>query len=324
MNAFVTGGTGFIGSHLIDRLLSRKTLNVYALVRDRNSPKWLSGKDVQLLEGDLLSLPDLPSKIDYVFHIAGATRARKWSDYYTVNQEGTASLFHALKERNIKPRKFIYLSSIAAGGPGSAENPFKESDPSHPVSRYGHSKHLGEIEALCHKNLFLLGIIRVGAVFGARDKDFVPYFKLIQKGILPSLVSNSKDISLCYVDDLIQAMISAMETDYPSGEIFNIAYPEPSSWNDLGRLAGKIMKKKLLTVKVPLCAVYPAALITDAVTEITNKPGIIGRDKYQEMRQSGWVVDVEKAARILNFHPAVSMSEAVAETIDWYRREGWL
>jgi len=317
MNVLVTGGTGFIGSHLVDRLLTRKHYKVHVLVRDRNALKWLSGKDIHLLEGNLLTLPDLPSDTDYIFHIAGATRARKWSDYYTVNQLGTASLFQALKDQGIKPRRFIYLSSIAAGGPGSAEKPFQENQPSQPVSRYGHSKQLGEIEALRFKDLFHLGIIRVGAVFGPRDKDFVAYFKLIQKGILPSF---PKGISFCYVEDLIQAM----EVDYPSGEIFNVSYPGPYSWNDIGRIAGSIMEKKLLTVKIPHCVIYPTALIMDGITMLTQKSGVIGLDKYQEIRQSGWVTDVRKAERILNFRPLCSFSDAVAATIDWYRRKGWL
>jgi len=321
MNVLVTGGTGFIGSHLIDRLISRKHYKVHALVRDRNALKWLSGKNIHLLEGDLLNLPDLPSDTDYVFHIAGATRARKWSNYYTVNQLGTASLFQALKEQEIKPQRFIYLSSIAAGGPASAEKPFQENHPSQTVSRYGRSKQLGEIEALGFKDLFHLGIIRVGAVFGPRDKDFVAYFKLIQKGILPSF---PRGISFCYVNDLIQAMESAIKVDYPSGEIFNVSYPEPYSWNDIGRAAGSIMGKKLLTVKIPQCVVYPTALIMEVISALTQKTGVIGLDKYQEIRQSGWVADVRKAERILNFRPHCSFSDAVAATIDWYRRKGWL
>lgn len=67
MRAFVTGGTGFIGSHLIDYLLENKGAEVYALVRDPTNLKWLTGLDVHLLKGDLFTLPSLPSDIDYVF-----------------------------------------------------------------------------------------------------------------------------------------------------------------------------------------------------------------------------------------------------------------
>ncbi|MBW1790178.1 MAG: NAD(P)-dependent oxidoreductase, partial [Deltaproteobacteria bacterium] len=93
MKIFVTGGTGFIGSHLIDSLLHENGMEIYALVRDLRNKKWLEGRAIRCLEGDLTNLPSLPQDIDMIFHLAGSTKARKPADYYTANKEGSASLF---------------------------------------------------------------------------------------------------------------------------------------------------------------------------------------------------------------------------------------
>ena len=125
MRALVTGGTGFIGSHLINHLLDKNKAEVYALVRNLENLKWLKGMDIRFLDGNLFSIPSLPTNIDYVFHIAGITKARKLADYYTVNQHGTASLFQALQAQNIKPKRIFLLSSTAAAGPSRDGNPVK-------------------------------------------------------------------------------------------------------------------------------------------------------------------------------------------------------
>jgi len=205
MRALVTGGTGFIGSHLINHLLDDGDAEVYALVRDTKNLKWLDGLDVHFLNGDLFSIPSLPTNIEYVFHIAGITKARKLADYYTVNQYGTASLFQSLRAQNISPKKIFFLSSTAAAGPSLDGNPVKEDDEPHPVTAYGKSKLLGEKEALEFKEDFPLVIIRVGAVYGPRDKDFLSYFKTIKKGILLSLASRKRWYCLCYIKDLIHS-----------------------------------------------------------------------------------------------------------------------
>jgi len=95
MKVFITGSTGFVGSHLIDYYLAKKDVEIFALVRDRNNLKWLKGYDINALEGNLFTIPSLPSDIDLVFHIAGLTLATNLADYYTVNQMGTAVFFRA-------------------------------------------------------------------------------------------------------------------------------------------------------------------------------------------------------------------------------------
>lgn len=324
MKFFITGGTGFIGSHLIDYLRNQKKCEIYAQVRDLSNLKWLKGLDIHFLEGDLFSFPSLPSDIDYVFHLAGLTKSTKVADYYTVNHQGTASLFRALQSQQISPQKIIYLSSLAAAGPSCGGRPVKETDSPHPVTPYGESKLQGEKEVLKHKHDFSVVILRPGPIYGPRDTDFLPYFKWIKRGILPSIDSSNRLMSLCYVRDLVQALILPTHHSTQSGDIFNIADPHPYSYDDLGNTAGDVLGKKLRRVKVPLSVVYPFVLASDWVNKMTHTPRIINRHKCKEMKQEGWIMDTQKSREKLSFIPHYSLRGGIEETLDWYQQNNWM
>lgn len=324
MRALVTGGTGFIGSHLINHLLDNEDAEVFALVRDTKNLKWLDGLDVHFLDGDLFSIPSLPTNIDYVFHIAGITKARKLADYYTVNQHGTASLFRSLRAQNISPKKIFFLSSTAAAGPSLDGNPVKENDEPRPVTAYGRSKLLGEREALEFKEDFPLVIIRVGAVYGPRDEDFLSYFKTVNKGILLSLASQERWYCLCYIKDLIHSFDLCIQKTLKSGEIINIADPQHVTWDEFGRIAGELLGKKLLTVRLPLFLLKAAALVWEGAATVTNKPSTFNRDKLKAIGQTSWFTEIRKAEQLLSFSPRFSLREGLQETLEWYIDQGWL
>jgi dihydroflavonol-4-reductase len=323
MKALLTGGTGFIGSHLAEYLLD-ESAEVFALVRDPHNLKWLKGLDIHLLKGDLLSIPSLPSEVDYVFHLAGLTNSINKADYYTVNQQGTASLFQSLHDQKILPKKIIYLSSLAAAGPSSNGNPVQESSPPHPVTPYGKSKLMGEAEALKFKKLYQIVILRAPAVFGPRDKDFLYYFKWIKKGILPAIGSKQRQMSLCYVKDLVRAFHLCSQKELESGEIFNIGDHNPCSYDRFGELAGKAMGKKLKKVKIPIPVGYLVALTADLGGKISKKPSALNLGRFKQMRQRGWIADMKKAREKLSFKPQYSLQEAIQETLSWYFKQSWL
>lgn len=323
MKALLTGGTGFIGSHLAELLLD-KSAEIFALVRDPHNLKWLKGLNIHLLEGDLLSIPSLPSDIDYVFHVAGLTNSSDVADYYTVNQQGTASLFKSLHDQKILPKKIICLSSLAAVGPSFDGKPVRESDVPHPITPYGKSKLMGEAEALKFKEVYPVVILRAPAVFGPRDKDFLQYFKWIKRGALPAVGSKQRYMSLCYVKDLIRAFYVCSQKELESGEIFNIGDQNPCSYDEFGELAGQAMGKKLKKVKIPISIGYFVALIADIAGRINKKPSILNLGKFKQMRQRAWIADMKRAKEKLSFQPQYSLQEAVKETINWYLKHNWL
>ncbi len=324
MRALVTGGTGFIGSHLINHLLDDKEAEVYALIRDLNNLRWLAGLDVHFLNGNLFSIPSLPRDIDYIFHIAGITKARKLADYYTVNQHGTASLFQSLRSQNVSPKKIFFLSSTAAAGPSLDGNPVTEEDEPHPVTAYGQSKLYGEREALRFKKDFPLIILRVGAVYGPRDEDFLSYFKSIKKGILLSQASRASRYHLCYIKDLIYSFDLCIQREIKSGEIINIADPQHITWDEFGMTAGEVLGKKLMTIRCPLFLLRIAALVWEGAASLTNKPSTFNRDKLKAIMQTSWFAETKKAEQLLSFSPCFSLKEGLKETLTWYIDHGWL
>lgn len=134
MRVLVTGGTGFLGSHLIERLLEEAGVEVYALVRDPSRLRWLEGNErIRLVTGDLQAVPALPAGLACVYHLAGLTKTLRSSEYYTVNRDGTANLLKALEGQPGKPR-FVHLSSLAAVGPSEPRKGVSETDPPRPIS----------------------------------------------------------------------------------------------------------------------------------------------------------------------------------------------
>jgi dihydroflavonol-4-reductase len=323
MKALLTGGTGFIGSHLAEFLL-KKGAEVFALVRDPHNLKWLKGLNIHLLNGNLLSIPSLPSEIDYVFHIAGLTNSSDVADYYTVNQQGTASLFKSLHDQEILPKKIICLSSLAAVGPSFDEKPIQEGDVPRPITHYGKSKLMGEVEALKFKEVYPIVILRAPAVIGPRDKDFLHYFKWIKKGALPAIGSKQRYMSVCYVKDLVRALYICSQKERESGEIFNIGDANPCSYDQFGEMAGRAMGKKLKKVKIPIPIGYIVASIADIAGKISKRSSILNLDKFKQMKQRGWIADMRKAREELSFQPRYSLQEAIQETVNWYLEHNWL
>jgi len=322
MKAFLTGATGFIGSHLVDILLDRGA-EIFALVRDPTKAVWAHRKNVHLLRGGLFSIPPLPSGIDIVYHLAGKTKTRHTEDYYTVNQEGTASLFRSLVAAGASPCRVVYLSSLAAAGPSASAEGIRESDPPRPVTPYGRSKLLAEEAALKHKDRFPVIIIRACAVYGPGDTDFLDFFKWINRGILPA-VRARKLASLCYVRDLTEALDLCGRRDLPSGEILNIADPRPYTWEELGQAAGRALGRRLRRIRIPMSFFYLAAAVSELADRLKGKPGIFTRDKYTDLKQPGWVANTEKARRLLSFRPRFDLETGLRETMAWYKEKNWL
>lgn len=324
MKVFITGGSGFIGGHLVSFLLEKKNVNVYVLARNRNKIKKLDIPGAHLLEGDLFAVPSLPRDLDCIVHIAGITKASKAAEYYTVNQKGTASLLRSIRAQRIELKRFIYLSSLAASGPNNNHRPILESNIPSPVSHYGQSKMMAEEEVLKNKDFFQVIILRAAAIYGPGDPGLIPYLKIVKTGFLPSPGFLPRPVSVCFIRDLIRAIDLAMIKPLPSGEIYNIADSIPRVWNELGRAAGKLMGVKLREIRVPLFLVHILSFLSEAVGKMRHDPQIFCRDKYREIKQKGWVADISKAREQLGFLAQTPFEVALKETLDWYRENRWI
>lgn len=324
MKILVTGGTGFLGSHLVERLLEAPGTEVYALVRDPARLRWLEGiEGVRPIAGDLRDVPTLPSGLSCVYHLAGLTKTFKPDEYYTVNRDGTANLLRALEAQPGRPR-FVHLSSLAAVGPCVGGKCVTESDPPRPISDYGESKLQAEAEVLRYKDRFSVVLLRAAAIYGPRDEDFLEYFRWIKRGIRP-ILGSGKTLSLVYVRDAVRAALLAGHPGRPSGEVFNVADPAPCGWEDIGRVAAGILGKRPVNLRLPLWTAYVATAASEGLGRLFGTgSALYNVSKVKQMKPDAWVADVAKARRDLGFETLFTLEQGLGETIAWYLWKGLL
>ena len=326
MKILVTGGTGFIGSHLVEALLKRGD-QVRCLLRKTGDLKWLKGLPIELAVGDCrdeTSLKEAVREVDQVVHLAGITKALKEKNYFEINALGTKNLIQACLQNNPRLQKFIYLSSQAAAGPCWNGNKKKESDPCEPISPYGQSKRMGEELALVHAQDLPLLILRPCAVYGPRERDIYTFFRLVSRRVNPCLFGKDQHISLCYVDDIVQAILLATESQVPSGEIFFLSDGQDYRLKEVGEIVAQAMGVHAICLRVPAWAITGMASFSEYFSKLSRKPPLLNKGKVEEVVQKNWVCDITKAKNVLGFQPNISLWKGAKLTFEWYKKEKWL
>src|SRR5512143_719814 len=187
MKALLTGASGFIGSHLADALLAHG-YSVRVLLRRSSSLEWLEDQRLERVYGDLFDKEALRmavSDVDYVYHLAGLTKAKKREEYFRANHLGTKNLLEAVQEKAPRLQRFVHVSSQAAVGPSPTVAPIDETAPAKPITSYGQSKWAAEQECRQFSRHLPVTIVRPPAVFGPRDRDILEFFRSASRGILP-------------------------------------------------------------------------------------------------------------------------------------------
>jgi dihydroflavonol-4-reductase len=328
LKALVTGAAGFIGSHLVEALLQRG-VQVRCLVKPTSHLKWVKGLPVEIIYGDCQEKDSLGpgvKDVDLVFHLAGATRAIEAKTYFEVNALGTENLVQACLEHNTRLQKFIYLSSLAAAGPGQNGGKKKESDHCSPVSPYGRSKRRGEelALALAQAHELPLLILRPAAIYGPRDKAFLALFQCLAKRIKPVISGGVQHLSLCSVQDLVGALLLAAETPTKTGEIFFLSDGQDYRMDEINDSFAQAMEVTAYRLRIPPPVLCGIAAVAEYFSKVSGKPALISRGKAEEMIQPNWLCDITKARTLLGFEPQISLARGAKLTFDWYRKENWL
>lgn len=324
--SLVTGGTGFIGSHLVETLLGQGD-QVRCLVRKESSSRWIRGLEVEFVLGDCtdpLSLQSAVQGVDQIYHVAGITKATDHGAFYRINTLGTENLVRACVERNPNLQRFVYLSSQAAVGPCRGEGLSVETDPCLPVSHYGRSKRQAEEAILKARGRFGVVILRACAVYGPRDQDFLSFFRSIAKGIQIGVRGMEHRLSLCYVSDLVSALVAAGKKEIPSGEIYFVSDGNAYAWRDLGRAIAEALGVRPIQVSLPLPVLRWSAGLADWLSRRSGRPRIFGKERYQELIQPNWCCDSSKAISELNLSASFDLKRGIAATVQWYQAHGWL
>ncbi|MGZ3653534.1 MAG: NAD-dependent epimerase/dehydratase family protein [Bdellovibrionota bacterium] len=327
--ALVTGASGFVGSTLCEELL-RRGISVRALMRKTSSSANLGGASVIPVRGDLrdpASLEEAVAGVDLIFHVAGVVAARSRSDFFAANAEGTRNLLQAARAKG-KPKRFVYVSSLAAAGPSRPDRPNVEPDHCHPVSDYGLSKLAGEQAVLEFQAHLPVCVVRPPAVYGPRDKGVLTFFQAVQKGILPLLGLENPDprrYSFVHVDDLVQGIVKAgLAEGLRSGEVLYLSGDGEFSWEEAMRLIAFGLDKKTRSLRLPIPAMKGAAALCTAFSKVSGKVLPFSLDKIKEIEAAAWTCSNRKAKELIGFEPYWSLDRGFAHTAKWYRENGWL
>jgi len=322
----VTGGTGFVGSHLVGLLLARG-YDVACLVRDPGRLNWLSGLKVRVVVGDCSdprSLGNAVRNVSVIYHVAGLTKAFRSADYYAVNQQGTRNVLEACGTYNPDLRKFVLVSSLAAVGPALGSGPVTDRDEPHPVSDYGKSKLLAEEEALKFKKQFPIVIIRPSAVYGPRDLDVFELFKWAAKGVILDVRGGERYLNWCYVEDLAEALLLAGERTVPSGSIYFAAEDRVYSTTEFHQALLRTGGVQARVISVPVWMGYAIGAASEAAGFVSGRATIMTRQKVREAVQQYWTCDLAKARQDLGFIAQVPLEQGLERTWKWYREQKWI
>ena len=324
--ALVTGANGFIGSHLVEELL-RSGTGVRCLVRRTSDLRWLNGLQVEIAYGDCVDKDSLSSAVagvDCVYHLAGATKAKREADFFAINAGGTENLIRTCLDRNPKMEKFVYLSSQAASGPGADGRMKVESDPDSPISSYGKSKRIGEEVVMDYRSRIPVTILRPSSVYGPRDRDFLSLLKLIEKKAQFSSLGVTQWISMCFVSDLVDLLVKSGTAGVGDGEIFFISDGRCYRMEEIGDAFSAAMKTKAFRLRLPECVIRGIGSISETISRFTDQPCLLTRGKAREMVQENWTCDITKAKNMLEYRPTIDLVQGAEITVDWYRKNNWL
>jgi dihydroflavonol-4-reductase len=320
VNAFVTGATGFIGSHLVDLLVARGA-RVSCLVRQPSKARLPAG--VRLVAGSLAdeaALRAAAEKADAVFHLAGRVGAWRPSTLDEVNRAGTARVLEAVA-RVAPSAHFVHLSSLSAAGPSQRGTPRVESDPDAPVSAYGRSKLSGEGAVKAGPVRYT--ILRPPAVYGPRDRAFLPLFRLARHGIAPIAGDPDQELSLVEVHDLVRA-IACVVTPRCAGLTLYASHPAIVTAAGFATLVHEALARhgaarprhRLVTVPLPLAAVSLAA--TGAWAAVSGRVTPLVPGKLAELRAPGWTCSPRALTLATGWRGQTSLADGLARTASWY------
>ncbi len=326
MKVLLTGGNGFVGSHVLDELL-RRGHQVALLLRQTSDTRFIADalERVRVVEGDLQAPDSLAAAVrdaEAVVHCAGTTKALRRRDYFRVNARGTESLVNACNAHARSLRRFVLVSSQAVSGPGTSTEPAREDAAPRPVTVYGRSKMMAEefVRKGCRAPFTIL---RPAAVYGPRDADFLVAFKAVADGLAPLIKGGRQRLCSVHVADVADAVMRALADGAGPGP-YHLAHPMPLTQREMLEDMSAALGRKPLYVPVPALLLYPALAVRGLLSRIMGRPSVMNLQKVRDYVAPGWVCSTARAAQELGFAARIAFPEGARQTAAWYVEHGWL
>ena len=327
MRVLVTGGSGFLGSHVAEQL-SEAGHTVVALVRKSSNRKFLSTlKNVELAEGsvdDRASVDRAMKDVDAVVHSAGAVKATSEASFFETNTQGTVNLLEAALAHAPNLKRFVHISSLEACGPSLNGGPVPV-DQERPVTAYGRSKLAAEKEVLARKDKLPVVILRPAAIYGPRDVEILEAFRAVSRRQYPVIGDGSMMGCYTYGPDCARACVLAITADVPSGSVYFVDDGEPMT---MARAMGEVLPnavgtKPFVRMGIPFPILSLASFGVEAYGRLRKKAVMLTREKVA-MLKCDWVCDSTPTKAALGWTPEVRFADGAKTTYKWYQDNGWL
>ena len=322
---FVTGATGFIGSHLVDELL-RRGERVRCLIRKTSDLSHLQKLPVELVYGDLtnpnLEFVNFLEQVGVVYHLAGAIRARNDDVYKKVNVLPTQRLYQAFKKAAPSEGRFLFCSSLAAAGPSPDGEELTEEAPLSPRTGYGRSKRDAEV-LLQSMSGPALTIIRPPVVYGPRDRETFIFFKAAAKGFHIYIGKPDRTLTMVHVRDVVQAMIRSTKSQQGIGTFF-LSDGNIYSFKNIGETFEALTGKRLTKVSIPPVILTCAATGVEVIAKLFNQYPQLNREKVFDLTAKAWVCSDRSARQKFGYAPIYNLSLGIKDTYAWYQGHGWI
>ena len=339
MKILITGASGFIGSFLCEEGLKRG-METWAGMREHSSRRWLTDKRLKFATLDMTDAIRLKEQLsayqqevgrwDVIIHAAGATKCLKREDFDLHNFQCTKNLVNTLKDLDMMPDQFLYVSSLSVLGPIREElnadgtyNDMVASDIPQPNTAYGESKVKSE-EFL--KGVNGVTIFRPTGVYGPREKDYFMMAKSIKQHIDLAVGYKKQVITFVYVRDLVEAIFAAIGKAYvANGKTYLVSDGhnyDSRAFSDL--IQKELDAKNVLHIKAPLWLLWVICAVAEGFSKLTNKPSTLNGDKYRIMCQRNWQCDISPLKEDLGFTPEWPLERGVKECMDWYKENKWI
>ncbi len=314
----LTGATGFLGWHVAERLRDRGW-RVRAVVRPGNVKFLPDDVEPHPSALDAGALASAFAGSEVVIHAAALTRARTERELMAVNVEGTRAVVEAA---NAAGARVVFISSLAAIGSGTPDRPAREDALPRPINAYGRSKLAAEAVVRATASMPWT-ILRPSAVYGPRDRQFLPLFRMASRGLFLLAAPASTPFTMVFVDDVVRAIVAAAEAPRAAGQPLFIGHPEPATTQDILSGLARAYGRRYAPRRVPRLALGAAALAGEVAWWLGRQP-MLDVSRLGEFRAEGFVCAVDLASGVLGFTAAVPLAEGIERTQGWYRERGWV
>ncbi len=331
-SVLVTGASGFVGSHLVEEALKRNMIPL-AGIRKTSSKKYLRHPDIRFVLTDLDNYLELEESMKalgaseyaptYVIHNAGTTKAQDEAGFIKGNAENSGFFFDLIEKYLPSVRKVLFVSSLAAKGPADfTDRPLSMEDEDLPGTPYGRSKLMGE-KRLKQRKEYQHIILRPTAIYGPRETKILQLPKIMKRGLEPDFAPIGQKVSFIHVYDFCRLAFDTLESEHADktylvtdGHAYEMSYYRTIIRNHLNINPVRLrISPKILLASVRW--INRLAKTTGQVIHTTP-------EKIRDVTALNWTVDLSPLEEDYNFSAQYPLEKGLPETLDWYRKKGWL